>query len=82
MNLMKHIVLIIGLTLAALSVQAQSNIVRGTVRDAKETLIGVNVVVMNKDNRVYTGISTDMNGGYMLKIPADLKDNLYITFSL
>ena len=81
MNLMKHIVLIIGLTLAALSVQAQSNIVRGTVRDAKETLIGVNVVVMNKDNRVYTGISTDMNGGYMLKIPADLKDNLYITFS-
>lgn len=36
---------------------------------------------MNKDNRVYTGISTDMNGGYMLKIPADLKDNLYITFS-
>lgn len=35
MNLMKHIVLIIGLTLAALSVQAQSNIVRGTVRDAK-----------------------------------------------
>ena len=76
MNLMKHIVLIIGLTLVALSVQAQSNIVRGTVRDAKETLIGVNVVVMNKDNRVYTGISTDMNGGYMLKIPADLKDNL------
>lgn len=81
MNLMKHIVLIIGLTLAALSVQAQSNIVRGTVRDAKETLIGVNVVVMNKDNRVYTGISTDMNGGYTLKIPSDLKDNLYITFS-
>lgn len=80
MNLMKHIVLIIGLTLAALSVQAQT-VVRGTVRDAKETLIGVNVVVMNKDNRVYTGISTDVNGGYTLKIPADLKDNLYITFS-
>ena len=80
MNLMKHIVLIIGLTLAVLSVEAQ-NIVRGTVRDAKETLVGVNVVVMNKDNRVYTGISTDVNGGYMLKIPSDLKDNLYITFS-
>lgn len=80
MNLMKHIVLIVGLTLAALSVQAQ-NIVRGTVRDAKETLIGVNVVVMNKDNRVYTGISTDMNGGYTLKIPSDLKDNLFLTFS-
>lgn len=81
MNLMKHIVLIVGLTLAALSVQAQSNVVRGTVRDTKESLIGVNVVVMNKDNRVYTGISTDMNGGYTLKIPSDLKDNLFITFS-
>lgn len=81
MNLMKHIVLIVGLTLVALSVQAQSNVVRGTVRDTKESLIGVNVVVMNKDNRVYTGISTDMNGGYTLKIPSDLKDNLFITFS-
>lgn len=80
MNLMKHIVLIIGLTLIAVSVHAQT-IVRGTVRDNRETLVGVNVVVMNKDNRVYTGISTDMNGGYMLKIPSDLKDNLYISFS-
>lgn len=78
--MMKHIVLIVGLILITFCAHAQ-NIVRGTVRDDSETLIGVNVVVMNKDNRVYTGISTDVNGNYILKIPADLKDNLFISYS-
>lgn len=79
MNQIKYIcLLVLGLCLC-LSVDAQT-FLRGTVKDAKETLIGVNVVILNKNERVVTGVITDVNGEYTLKIPAD-HDGLTISFS-
>ena len=80
MNRIKHFLLLIGFILTYSCVYSQTVSVRGVVRDAKETLIGVNVVIMNAENRVYTGISTDVNGGYMLKMPSDTA-GLYLSFS-
>lgn len=80
MNRIKQIILLIGFILVCMHGFGQAITIRGVVRDAKETLVGVNVVVMNAENRVYTGVSTDVQGGYLLKIPAGI-DNLYISFS-
>lgn len=80
MNLIKRIILIGGLLLSTLYSFGQTTMIRGVVSDAHETLIGVNVVAINSQNRVYTGVSTDVQGGYLLKLPEDVKD-LYISFS-
>ena len=79
MNRIKQILLLIVFMLTCACVYGQTITIRGVVRDAKETLVGVNVVLMNAENRVYTGVSTDIYGGYLLKVPA-IK-NLYISFS-
>lgn len=79
MNLMRPIILILWLSLFVVGVQAQQTL-RGVVRDAKETLVGVNVVLLNDNDRVLTGVSTDINGEYLLKLPAD-KANLRVSFS-
>lgn len=79
MNLMRHIILVLWLSLLAVVVQAQQTL-RGVVRDAKETLVGVNVVLLNENDRVLTGVSTDIKGEYLLKLPVD-KANLRVSFS-
>ena len=80
MNRIKQIILLIGFILVYTQGFSQVKTVRGVVRDEHEMLVGVNVVVMNAENRVYTGVSTDVQGGYLLKIPAGI-DNLYLSFS-
>lgn len=79
MNIMKRIIVIVCLFLVSVGVFAQKTI-HGVVRDDKETLIGVNVVILNSNNRVLSGISTDVNGEYYLKVP-ESKDKLTISFS-
>lgn len=52
MNRIKQIILLIGFILVCMHGFGQAITIRGVVRDAKETLVGVNVVVMNAENRV------------------------------
>lgn len=79
MKVMKHIVLIVWLFFASAGVFAQTTI-HGVIRDAKETLVGVNVVILNSNNRVLVGVSTDVMGEYYLKVPAS-KEELTLSFS-
>lgn len=79
MNQIKSMCLLfIGVCLC-FAVDAQT-LLRGTVKDAKESLIGVNVVILNKNDRVVSGVITDINGEYTLKIPTENED-LTISFS-
>lgn len=72
MERMKYIIISL-LCLVALHTQAQGT-VTGTVTEtfggAKEPCIGVNVTFQNSQNRIVTGITTDINGKYSIKVPA------------
>jgi hypothetical protein len=62
---------------------AQIKSISGTVADSvsKEKLPGVNVIIITKkDNKVYSGIATDVNGKFILK-NVNEKD-IYIKFSM
>ncbi len=50
--------------------QAGQTIVRGTVTDkaTKEPLIGVSVYEIDNENRTLAGVSTDINGGFALRM--------------
>ena len=81
---MKHkIYLSLMSCLFALSALAQ-NTVTGTVYEmfagAEEPCIGVNVTFQNSQNRIVTGVTTDFNGKYSLKVPEGEKD-LQLVFS-
>lgn len=63
---------------------AQNKTMTGNVTEdlggMKEPIYGANVVVVNASNRTLTGAITDLNGDYILSIPAGEK-NLRIQFS-
>lgn len=63
---------------------AQTQILSGTVTerfgDRIDPLIGVNVAVVNQDNRLLTGTVTDINGQYNIPIPSG-EQNLTVVFS-
>lgn len=79
MKQVKYICLLFTGLFLCLAADAQT-FLRGTVKDSQESLIGVNVVIINKNDRVINGVITDINGEYTLKIPAGLED-LRISFS-
>lgn len=79
MKQIKYICLLCAGLFLCLAMSAQT-LLRGTVKDSKESLIGVNVVILNKNDRVVTGVITDINGEYTLKIPAG-EEELRISFS-
>lgn len=63
------------LVMSLMSVTAfAQNVLTGTVYEIfdgrKEPCIGVNVAVLNADNRLVTGVTTDYSGHYSLRIPA------------
>ncbi len=71
MNLFRKISLIAALLLVSTVIFAQDKIlIRGKVTDksSKETLIGVNVTEMDKDNRIIGGTQTDLDGNYSLTV--------------
>ena len=81
---MKHKIYIsLMLCLFAMNVVAQ-NTVTGTVYEmfagAEEPCIGVNVTFQNSQNRIVTGVTTDFNGKYSLKVPEGEKE-LWLVFS-
>ena len=62
------------LVMSLMSVTAfAQNVLTGTVYEIfdgkKEPCIGVNVAVLNTDNRLVTGVTTDYSGHYSLRIP-------------
>lgn len=76
------IILLLLLLLTNGSVSAQ-NTISGTVTEvfgkSVEPCIGVNVTFVNSQNRIVTGVTTDFNGKYSLKVPNE--KNLTIVFS-
>jgi len=72
----KHIALLLYLSIISTSLFAQSNIINGVVRDAKDksAIPGVNVYISNTKN----GTVTDLNGRYSLN--ASKGDTLIFSF--
>jgi TonB-linked SusC/RagA family outer membrane protein len=56
-------------------------IIRGTITDAKDNgpIPGVSVAEVDKENRVITGTTTDMNGNYALKV-VNTHDKILFSF--
>ena len=69
---------IIVMLLCSVSMMAQNKVITGTVTEvfgnAKEPIMGANVVLVNSQGRYVKGAVTDMNGNYNLQVPADAKN--------
>jgi TonB-linked SusC/RagA family outer membrane protein len=82
---MKKIILLSGLLICLLSgfqnVQGQSSIIQGKVVDnlTQETLVGVNIVEVDKNGRFISGTITDYNGNFVFKV-SDAKNPIQISF--
>jgi len=80
---MKKYGLLTLLLLLAFGLSAQ-NILTGTVYEIfdgqKEPAMGVNVAVLNAQNRLVTGVTTDMSGNYSLRMPGGDGYTLLYTF--
>ena len=76
-------ILTVLLMAAAGQLMAQG-VITGTVTEmlgnSAEPCIGVNVTFQNSQNRIVSGVVTDFNGNYSLKVPAGEK-NLTLVFS-
>jgi TonB-linked SusC/RagA family outer membrane protein len=80
MTKMKKIVFTLcGLLLTAMHAGAQGGIVTGTVRDADDVLISVNVVEIDASNRIVEATTTDINGQFSLKVK-DTRDRLQFSY--
>ena len=69
------------MTLAVSCAMAQNKTIIGVVMEdgINEPIYGANVIVLNQQNRTLTGTTTDMDGNYVLNVPAG--KNLRIQFS-
>ena len=71
-SIYKHLTLVLAMMLCASAAFAQA-VVTGTVYEdfggAKEPMMGVNIAVVNEQNRTLTGTITDMDGNYSIKLP-------------
>ena len=76
--------LMVALLISISGAVAQNVILTGQVTEdyngLKEPILGANVAVVNKSNRVLGGGVTDMDGNYSIAVPANEK-NLKIRFS-
>jgi len=72
-----------GLLCLSVTVFAQKEtvIIRGTITDKNDKLglPGASVVELDKDNRILTGTTTDMNGNYTLKV-SNTNNKISISF--
>jgi TonB-linked SusC/RagA family outer membrane protein len=78
MNNLKHCFALVALVLTSFVAQAQNRPMTGTVSEdlggMKEPIYGANVVVVNGSNRTLTGAITDLDGNYILQVPANEKN--------
>lgn len=67
---------------ATLVLSAQTKVIRGTVYDSEngETMVGVNVIERNDQDRALNGTVTDINGNFMIKIAGSGKTDLVFSF--
>ncbi len=65
--------------LSAFSASAQQRRISGTVSDDIDVIIGAHVVEKDKNNRIVSATTTDMNGNFTLTIK-DPNNNLNISF--
>ena len=83
MNKLKYLLIILLIILPGL-IQAQTRTLTGKVFEMvgseSQPMPGVNVVVANSQNRFLTGVATGIDGGYIIRIPAN-EENLTIIFS-
>lgn len=74
------LLLVAGITYA----QGQSKVLTGTVVEnlgnAREPILGANVVFVDQNDRYLTGAITDMDGHYSIAVPADA-GKLHVRFS-
>ena len=69
------ITILIAMLLCSMSMMAQEKVLTGTVTElldngSTEPIIGANVVLVNNQNRYVKGAVTDIDGNYMLQLPA------------
>jgi len=82
---MKKIILLSLLLICVLSgfnkTLGQSAIIKGTIIDSEtlETLVGVNIVEIDKNNRFISGTVSDFNGNYVFKV-SDVSNVVQISF--
>lgn len=65
--------------LCSLGIAAQERVVTGKVTEkldngTEDPIIGANVVLVNNQNRYIKGAVTDIDGNYVLQVPADAKN--------
>ena len=75
----KYFSIIILSLLCSMSMMAQEKVLTGTVTElldggGEEPIIGANVVLVNSQNRYVKGAVTDIDGNYILQVPADAKN--------
>lgn len=73
---------VLMVTVGVLAVSGQTRVIRGTVIDdaTNETMIGVNVIERNKNDRALNGTVTDINGNFMIKVSTEGKTELVFSF--
>ena len=84
MKMTKKLSMMLLMVLMTISAYAQGNVLTGTVYEIfdgkQEPCMGVNVAVVNAQNRLVTGVTTDINGQYAIRMPAGENFTLLYSF--
>ena len=80
MSKIKVIIIILQLFLISQAISAQERkLVKGKVTDGKEGLPGVTVVELDKNNRISTGVTTNIDGDFVINMK-DVNNSLQFSF--
>ncbi len=79
MKMNNRLLSILLMLLCSMSMMAQETVLTGRVTEHldngdEDPIIGANVVLVNNQNRYIKGAVTDIDGNYMLQVPADAKN--------
>lgn len=77
----RYVIMMLLLVLSTLAASAQGVVVTGRVwaNDSPEGLIAVNVVEIDKNNRIHSYASTDVNGNFSLRV-TDTANSLSVSY--
>lgn len=76
---LKHLLLSIGLVMTSLVIQGQTTITGKVTDDQGEPLIGVNILILQRQASSPTGTITDVDGAFSLSVPT-LQDTLICSY--
>ncbi|MBO5835735.1 MAG: SusC/RagA family TonB-linked outer membrane protein [Bacteroidales bacterium] len=84
MKMTKKLSMMLLMVLMTIAAYAQGSVLTGTVYEIfdgrQEPCMGVNVAVVNAQNRLVTGVTTDINGQYAIRMPAGENFTLLYSF--